>query len=258
MNSTARLLVVLGALALVSCATNAPPATLPALQSALYEWNDDGGPGSLKIRINLNAQRAYFTRGGRPVGWSYVATGRPGHDTPVGSFRVTEKLVDKNSNRYGKIVNELGQTIDHDASPGDPVPAGGRYVGAPMPYWMRLTGYGIGMHGGNIPQPGQPASHGCIRLPKPLAPKLYHAVVVGTPVTIERGPSVPYGAHPPAESFAHLRNDGSLKMRDDGSGRPLYDVGPDGTLRRDGLRVVSPDNPWIVRPSGQPRNPSSR
>jgi lipoprotein-anchoring transpeptidase ErfK/SrfK len=53
-----------------------------------------------------------------------------------------------------------------------------------MPYWMRLTSYGIGMHAGVIPKPGETASHGCIRLPKELAPVLYDAVKVGTPVTI--------------------------------------------------------------------------
>ena len=53
-----------------------------------------------------------------------------------------------------------------------------------MPYWMRLTSYGIGMHAGIIPKPGEAASHGCIRLPKELAPVLFESVNVGTPVTI--------------------------------------------------------------------------
>jgi lipoprotein-anchoring transpeptidase ErfK/SrfK len=53
-----------------------------------------------------------------------------------------------------------------------------------MPYWMRLTSYGIGMHAGVIPKPGEAASHGCIRLPKPLAPILFEVVKEGTPVTI--------------------------------------------------------------------------
>ena len=57
---------------------------------------------------------------------------------------------------------------------------------APMPYWMRLTSYGIGMHAGVIPKPGEAASHGCIRLPKDLAPRVFDVVKVGTPVTITR------------------------------------------------------------------------
>jgi lipoprotein-anchoring transpeptidase ErfK/SrfK len=53
-----------------------------------------------------------------------------------------------------------------------------------MPYWMRLTGSGVGMHAGPIPNPGQPASHGCIRMPLAMAETLFQHVNVGTPVTI--------------------------------------------------------------------------
>lgn len=156
----------------------------PEAESTLYEWNDDQGPGEVKVRINLGAQRAFFTRGGRPIGWAYVATGTEGHGTPAGNYSITEMVVDKHSNRYGWIENEFGETVDNDARYNDPVPAGCVYVPAPMPYWMRLTDYGIGMHAGIIPEPGQPASHGCIRLPKPLAPILYDSVRIGTPVRI--------------------------------------------------------------------------
>jgi lipoprotein-anchoring transpeptidase ErfK/SrfK len=53
-----------------------------------------------------------------------------------------------------------------------------------MPYWMRLTGDGVGMHAGAIPQPGYPASHGCIRLPVVMAARLYDVVDVGTKVVV--------------------------------------------------------------------------
>ncbi|MEM1083286.1 MAG: L,D-transpeptidase family protein [Verrucomicrobiota bacterium] len=157
----------------------------PQAQRVLYEWHDDGGPGEVKVRINLSSQRAFYTRGGRPIGWSYVATGTEGHRTPVGNFKITEMVVDKHSNRYGWIEDEFGNVVDGDAQPHDPVPPGCLYVPAPMPYWMRLTDWGIGMHAGLIPEPGLPASHGCIRLPKPLAPLLHNAVKLGTPVKIE-------------------------------------------------------------------------
>jgi len=150
----------------------------------LYQWHDDGGPGKVAIKINLRTQMASYTRGGRDIGWSYVATGKEGHGTRAGRYSITEKIVDKYSNKYGWIEDEFGNVVDDDASPGDPVPAGCRYVAAPMPYWMRLTSQGVGMHAGIIPQPGEPASHGCIRLPKPFAPQLFEVVQVGTPVTI--------------------------------------------------------------------------
>jgi hypothetical protein len=53
-----------------------------------------------------------------------------------------------------------------------------------MPYWMRITSWGVGMHAGDIPEPGLPASHGCIRLPRDFAGTLYGVVNIGTRVTI--------------------------------------------------------------------------
>ena len=153
-------------------------------EHVMYEWHDDAGPGKVKININLSDQRAIYTRGGRPIGWSYVATGKEGHGTPSGSYRITEKIVDKHSGSYGWIEDEWGNVTNGDATPGTKKGPGERYVPAPMPYWMRITGYGIGMHAGVIPRPGETASHGCIRLPKELAPMLFEAVEVGTPVTI--------------------------------------------------------------------------
>ena len=52
--------------------------------------------------------------------------------------------------------------------------------------WMRVTTYGVGMHAGEIPRPGEAASHGCIRLPRDFVPKLYQVTKIGTPVTISR------------------------------------------------------------------------
>ena len=78
---------------------------------------------------------------------------------------------------------------DADAKSSQRVPTGMVYVPAPMPYWMRLTSYGVGMHGGLIPEPGKPASHGCIRLPKDFVPSLFQVVDVGTPVIITNAPS---------------------------------------------------------------------
>ncbi len=138
----------------------------------------------MSIRISLPDQIAEFERGGRPIGWSYVATGREGFSTRPGHYRITEKIVDKHSNRYGWIEDGFGNMVNSAARARDPVPEGMVYKPAPMPYWMRLTSYGIGMHGGIIPDPGKPASHGCIRLPNEFAPVLFDAVEVGTPVII--------------------------------------------------------------------------
>lgn len=155
-------------------------------QSPLYEWHGDDLTGPLAVRISLAEQKAYLTRGGQPAGWTYVATGRPSHPTPRGRFRVTEKKRDKHSNKYGMIVSSSGAIVNGNATAGvSRVPSGGRYVPAAMPCWMRLTSYGVGMHAGPIPDPGYPASHGCIRLPTAMAETLFEIATVGTPVVIE-------------------------------------------------------------------------
>ena len=186
------LLPLLGSLAFMSCRTVEPPPPPPQPSdvsekkpTALYEWKGDGVPGPLAIRINTNHQKAYLTKGGKDVGWTYVATGLHSHPTPVGNFRIQEKTVDKRSNLWGKIYNSKGRVVVSDARNGrDNIPAGGRFQGASMRYWMRLTGDGIGMHSGPIPRPGNRASHGCIRLPSGIAPVLFRHAVIGTPVTI--------------------------------------------------------------------------
>lgn len=156
-------------------------------ERVLYEWYGDGVPGKFRVKIDLNQQRATYYRGKEEVGWSYVATGKEGYGTPAGTYSISEKVVDKHSNIYGIIEDEFGNEVDGDARVGrEKIPPGCRFVHAPMPYWMRITSYGIGLHAGRIPQPGEPASHGCIRLPREMAEIVYDNAPPGTPVTIVR------------------------------------------------------------------------
>jgi lipoprotein-anchoring transpeptidase ErfK/SrfK len=171
-------------LVLTQCGPPAPPPPPPRAQLVMYQWYDTGGPGEFAMRIRLSTQMVEFRRGDRPVGWSFVATGREGHATRPGKYRITERVVDKISNRYGWLEDSMGEIVQPSARFDAPVPPGLRYVPAPMPFWMRLTDYGIGLHGGVIPEPGRPASHGCIRLPNELAPRVYAATRIGTPVEI--------------------------------------------------------------------------
>jgi lipoprotein-anchoring transpeptidase ErfK/SrfK len=148
-------------------------------------YNNVESPEPLKVRIDLSEQTAYFSKGDAQVGRARVATGKPGHSTPTGSFSITEKIADKRSNLYGRIYDANGAVVISDADTReDSVPSGGKYVGAAMPNWMRLTSYGVGMHAGPIPRPGQPVSHGCIRMPKNMATLLFADSRIGTPVTI--------------------------------------------------------------------------
>jgi lipoprotein-anchoring transpeptidase ErfK/SrfK len=174
----------------VSCGlfTPKPPARA---EPVLYEWHDDGGPGEVSVEIDLTEQIATYRRGGRPIGWSFVSTGKEGHASPTGNHIITERLPLKFSNRYGWLADATGKVTNGDAKPTTPVPPGEHYSPAPMHHWMRLTSYGVGLHAGEIPRPGEAASHGCIRLPRELAPKLYEVTKIGTPVKITRGRSKP-------------------------------------------------------------------
>lgn len=156
----------------------------------LYEWQGSVRQVS-RVVIDVDGQTARFFQDGEQIGWSTVATGVADFPTPTGQFEVIEKVSDKRSNLYGRIYNSSGKVINWDARAGrDRVPDGGRFAGAKMPYFLRLTYDGVGLHAGSIPNPGEPASHGCIRLPKEVAPVLFRHISYGTPVTIVgSGPS---------------------------------------------------------------------
>jgi hypothetical protein len=173
-----------GLCALLSSCSFGPPPEPARAERIMYEWHDLGGAGEISIHIDLSDQIATIKRAGQEVGWCFVATGIEGRGTRPGTYKVSEKLEDKHSNKYGWIENELGEMVNNDATPSTPRKKGERYIPAPMPYWMRLTDYGIGMHVGNIPNPGDPASHGCIRMPKDFVPLLYAEVKLGTTVKI--------------------------------------------------------------------------
>lgn len=145
----------------------------------------DYGGGAPSITINLTEQKAYFFQGNKLAGVALVATGKEGYGTPAGTFRVMEKLRDKVSNLYGWMYDSSGNVVNYDAdSRTDRVPPGGRFEGASMPYWMRLTSGGVGMHQGPIPVPGSPASHGCIRMSKAVASQFFAHAQVGMRVRV--------------------------------------------------------------------------
>ena len=146
-------------------------------------WDGDGVAGPPSIKIYLTEQRAYFYNGDELVGVSQVSAGREGHNTPIGNYKIIQKDKDHASNLYGEYVDATGNVIQKDVEMGkDPKPPGAKFLGAPMPYFMRITG-GVGMHEGYLP--GYPASHGCIRMPGKMAEIFFTNDSVGTPVAID-------------------------------------------------------------------------
>ena len=133
------------------------------------------------IEIDLQDQTAYLIRDGRVVLSTPISSGRYGHLTETGSFKVVEKERNHFSNIYGKIVDTRGNTVVADADSDMRVPRGCRFVPAPMRYFVRFDGAN-GLHAGILP--GYAASHGCVRLPERNAIAIFNAVDVGTPVTV--------------------------------------------------------------------------
>lgn len=150
-------------------------------QEAGY-WDGDGVSGAPSVVIDLGSQQARFYKGGKLVGMSPISSGREGYRTPTGQFRVIQKNPDHVSNLYGNFVDASGNVVVRNVSSArDRAPAGTHFQGAPMPYFMRITG-AVGMHAGYLP--GVPDSHGCIRMPRDMAQVFFENVSVGTPVSV--------------------------------------------------------------------------
>ena len=107
-----------------------------------------------RIEISLNDQRATFIKDGEVVLKTEISTGRAGFDTKPGEYVITDKHLTHRSTMYP----------------------------AEMPFFMRLSCQAFGLHEGYVT--GRPASHGCIRLPKSAAQRLYKEVPIGTWVSI--------------------------------------------------------------------------
>lgn len=146
-------------------------------------WDGDGVSGSPSIVIDLSEQSASFYKGEKLVGVSAVSTGREGFLTPTGNYKLMQKSPDHVSNLYGNYVDAAGTVVVKNVGiKKDPMPAGTTFAGAPMPFFMRLTSSGVGMHQGFLP--GVPDSHGCIRLPEKMVKIYYANAAVGMPVRI--------------------------------------------------------------------------
>ena len=122
----------------------------------------------LRIVAVLDIQRIYVFDGSTLVAFSTMSTGKKGHLTPTGSFKILQKNIDHKSNIYSN---------------------------APMPYMQRLTWDGIALHAGHIP--GYPASHGCLRLPLAFAKSLYGITKMEQPVMVLADLSSPAPAPAP-------------------------------------------------------------
>ena len=140
-------------------------------------------PDNTRIVVSLPKQRAYLMIGDQIVADGPISSGKRGHSTPNGRFTVMEKDPDHHSSLYGNFVDRSGRVVRAGVSARiDSAPSGTHFAGAPMKWFLRLTGEGVGMHIGILP--GYPASHGCIRESVDGAKLFYDYAKVGTPVDV--------------------------------------------------------------------------
>jgi lipoprotein-anchoring transpeptidase ErfK/SrfK len=148
-------------------------------QSLLKQATQD----NTHILVSIPKQRAYLMIGDQIVADGPISSGKRGHSTPNGHFTVMEKDPNHHSSLYGNFVDRSGRVVRAGVSARvDSAPSGTHFAGAPMQWFLRLTGEGVGMHIGILP--GYPASHGCIRESVDGAKLFYDHAKVGTPVDV--------------------------------------------------------------------------
>ena len=112
--------------------------------------------GETHMLISMSRQQGWIYRGGTMIGFTTLSTGVADHPTDPGRWPILDKQKFHRSNKYSN---------------------------APMPWMQRLDKWGRALHAGVVP--GYPASHGCIRLPEPVARKLFTMTKIGETVDIE-------------------------------------------------------------------------
>jgi len=129
--------------------------------------------GPLEIFVSINQQKLHFYSGGVHIADEPVATGVPGHLTPLGVFDVIQRDRYHHSNIYDN---------------------------APMPYMERITWSGVALHEGV--GLGHQASHGCVRMPHDFAARLWMLPTLGMRVIIA-GPELQPAEFADPHLFVH-------------------------------------------------------
>jgi lipoprotein-anchoring transpeptidase ErfK/SrfK len=128
-----------------------------AMKPGEYKWAATmPQAGEPKVVIDLLTQLFYVYRGETLVGVATISSGKKGKETPLGFWTVMTKKKKGFSRKYDN---------------------------APMPFMQMYDPKGIAFHAG--PNPGFPASHGCVRLPLKFAEKVFGVTQIGTKVVIE-------------------------------------------------------------------------
>lgn len=131
-------------------------------------------PDKVVVKVSLSTQNVYVKEGDRLLMAVQGTVGEAKNPTPTGTFHIESKIKDKRSGSYGFTRSgapadiHKGQSVD---------------VGYPMAYWNEFAP-GYGFHQGFVWS--IPRTHGCIRLHKEAAARLFQLTKIGTPVIIAR------------------------------------------------------------------------
>lgn len=111
--------------------------------------------GGVSACIDLSRSETWLMdgKGNVTFGPGPITSGRPGYETPVGTFRVTWKDIDHWSEAFN----------------------------GPMPYSVFFTDSGIAFHEGSLSE----LSHGCIHLSHRAAVKYFNALQPGDVVAVQ-------------------------------------------------------------------------
>jgi hypothetical protein len=144
-----QLVAAVASLALSACATRSVGSAYSVKAYAPHN------PDAVKVKVSTSTQHIYVMEGDRLLMAVQGCVGAHGA-TPVGNFRIGSKIKTK------RRMSEPDR-------------------GYPMAYWCEfLPAYGF--HEGFVWS--IPRTHGCIRLHREAAARLYELVKIGTPVNI--------------------------------------------------------------------------
>jgi hypothetical protein len=146
-------LCALAALFLTSCGTMKTTSTSGSYRVVAKKPNN---PENVEIKLSLATQNVYVLEGDRLLMAVQGTVGKPGHATPSGRFKIYLK---------NKTKRRISQP---DA-------------GYPMAYWLEFKS-AYGFHEGFVH--ASPRTHGCIRLHREAAARLFALTRIGTPVHI--------------------------------------------------------------------------
>ncbi len=141
-------------------------------------------PG-LYIDINLNKQRLYIMNGTSKTAEYLISSGKPGTPTPVGVFRIKNKIDLAQSRLFPGIWmkkwNALERKIENDPTTTEDDRF--TYEGYGLHEVPYLTINGVLVRE-SLSHLGRPVSHGCVRIEDVGAAWVYDNAPIGTPVNI--------------------------------------------------------------------------